>query len=133
MRFVRPPLLGRVVLGTGALERLGELVDDLGVERPELIGSASAFVDAHGRSEIPAALWDWLTDLAAPTSLPGAGADGLDLGHVAAPVAESPPPNPAPVSHTVVRGLLERAHVGAAPDLAVDVDAARGNDDACHD
>lgn len=92
-----------------------------------------ALVEELGGSDVTVALWDWLTDLGAPTSLPDAGAGGLDLDEVAASVVEPPPPNPAPVSHAVVRELLERARMGVAPGLAVDEDAARENHETSHD
>jgi maleylacetate reductase len=88
--------------------------------------------DSLQRADVAAALWDWISGLGAPASLPAAGAGDLDLDEMASRVTEQPVANPAPVSRAAVRDLLDRTAHGAPPEDPTGSRAERTDDDLAH-
>lgn len=79
---------------------------------PEL---AAALQQALDRPDVATGLWELVAELGAPTDLAAAGAPGIDPDTVAARVTERDIANPVPVTHAVVRAVVEQARAGARP------------------
>ena len=63
-----------------------------------------------------AGLWDFATEIGAPTKLKDLGLTEADLDRAADLATQNPYWNPRPVERAAIRDLLQRAWEGARPD-----------------